>query len=137
MSLKVNPGVSPGDRTVAAIALINLHIDSKLSVVKITGAAKEQGQLFFKLCSDHLSIEAIPRTSLKLDLLRLKDKPLAKYETMMWTPQFVVLKNQAGQEITLRKDGRMVIRRAASEPEAHRAAIDVMSVIESDLVNES
>jgi hypothetical protein len=133
--LKVNPGVSPGDRTVAAIALINLHVACVARVVKITRASKEQGQLFFKLCSDHLSIEAIPKTSLKLDLVKLKEKPPAKYEIMMWTPHFVVLKNLTGQEITLRKDGRMLIRKAGSEPEAQRAAIEVMGLVESNLVS--
>lgn len=135
LALKVNPGVSPGDRIVAAIALINLHVASVAGVAKITGAVKERGQLFFKLCSDHLSIEAIPKTSLKLNLFRLKEKPLAKYEVMMWTPLFVVLKNSKGQEITLRKDGRMVIRKAGSELEAQRAAVEVMGVVESDLVS--
>jgi hypothetical protein len=103
-------------------------------VVRVTGAIKGRGQLFFKLCSDHLSIEAIPRTSLKLDLVRLREKPFAKYEVMMWTPHFVVLKNPSGQEITLRKDGRMVIRGAVSEPEAQRAAAEVMDLVESDSV---
>jgi hypothetical protein len=90
--------------------------------------------LFFQLCSDHLSIEAIPRTQLKLDLETLKHQPLANYEVMMWTPQFVVLKNQSGQEITLRKNGRMIIRKAATEPEAERAATEVMASIESSLI---
>jgi len=106
-----------------------MHRASELSEGKITG--EEAEQLFFKLCSDHLSIEAIPRTSLKLDLARLKDQLLSKYEALMWTPQFVVLKNEAGQEITLRRDGRMVVRKALSEAEAHRAAIEVMRVVES------
>jgi hypothetical protein len=54
---------------------------------------------------------------------------------MMWTPHFVVLKNVAGEEITLRKDGRMIIRRAASEPEAQRVAIEVMGAVESNSPN--
>jgi hypothetical protein len=52
---------------------------------------------------------------------------------MMWTPQFVVLKNRLGHEITLRKNGRMIIRKAATEPEAQRAATEVMDSIESSL----
>ena len=92
---------------------------------------KKQEQLFFKLCSDHLSIEAIPKTSLRLDLVRLKEEPPASFEVMMWTPHFVVLKNASGEEITLRRDGRMVIRKAASEPEAQRAAVEVLGAIES------
>ena len=105
-----------------------------LGVVRVTGASKGREQLFFKLCSDHLSIEAIPRTSLKLDLERLRNIPLVKYEIMMWTPHFVVLKNPSGQEITLRKDGRMIIRGSASEPEAQRAAVEVMALVQSDSI---
>jgi len=87
-------------------------------------------QLFFKLCSDHLSIEAIPRKMIHLDLVKLKDCVISGHELMMWTPHFMVLKNQAGQEITLRKDGRMVIRKAASEHIAQRAAGDLMHQVQ-------
>jgi len=71
--------------------------------------------LFFKLCSDHLSIEAIPRKPLAIDLEGMKGQPLPKHEVMMWTPHFVVLKNKNGQEITLRRDGRMVVRKRLRE----------------------
>jgi len=105
-------------------------------VNKITDINKKHNQLFFKLCSDHLSIEAIPKTSLKIDFFKLKESPPAKYEIMMWTPRLVVLKNPKGQEITLRRDGRMVIRKAESEPEAERAAIEVMRLVESNIVGQ-
>ncbi|HUK51180.1 MAG TPA: hypothetical protein VLV18_09090 [Terriglobales bacterium] len=99
-------------------------------------SASEKGHLFFQLCSDHLSIEAIPRTPLKLDLNALKERPLIGYEVMMWTPHFVVLKNSAGHEITLRRNGRMIVRKAASESEAQRAATAVMDSIEQCMINE-
>jgi hypothetical protein len=92
-----------------------------------TGA--KSGRLLFKLCSDHLSIEAIPREATKIDLTRLKDRVISGHELMLWTPHFVVLRNAAGHEITLRRDGRMIIRKARSEQIAERAADEVMSVV--------
>jgi hypothetical protein len=85
--------------------------------------------MFFKLCSDHLSVEAIPRKPLALDLEGIKGKPLQMHEIMMWTPHFVVLRNQAGQEITLRRDGRMIVRKAGSEQAARVAATDIISIL--------
>jgi hypothetical protein len=89
----------------------------------------KQVVLFFKLCSDHLSIEAIPRQRLAVDLQRIKRESLREHEVIMWTPQFVVLKNAGGQEITLRRNGRMVVRKAESEEVAREAASRVISVV--------
>jgi len=76
-------------------------------------------QLFFRLCSDHLSVEAIPRSRLRIDFVKLKRSLESEYQVLMWTPYFIVLKSMpGGAEITLRKDGRMVIRKAASEENA-------------------
>ena len=88
-------------------------------------------RLFIKLCSDHLSIEAIPRQSTRVDLTKLKDESIAGHELMFWTPQFVVLRNGEGHEITLRRDGRMIIRKARSEEIAARAADEVMDVVQA------
>lgn len=85
--------------------------------------------LFFKLCSDHLSIEAIPRRTIRIDIAELKDRAILGLELMLWTPHFVVLRNHEGQEITLRKDGRMIIRKAESETVAKRAAAEVMNAV--------
>jgi hypothetical protein len=87
--------------------------------------------MFFKLCSDHLSIEAIPRKSANIDMGRLKSHVLSGLELMLWTPYFVVLRNQDGNEITLRHDGRMIIRNVASEQVAQRAANEIMNVVGS------
>jgi len=93
------------------------------------GTQTRHGSLFFKLCSDHLSIEAIPRKATKIDLARLKDRAIAGHKTMLWTPHFVVLRNDEGHEITLRRDGRMIIRKVTSEQVAKRAADEVMRVV--------
>ena len=87
---------------------------------------EEHTQLFFKLCSDHLSIEAIPRKTLSINIEGMKNKTIREHEVMMWTPHFVVLKNSSGQEITLRRDGRMVVRKADTEQVARDAATNVM-----------
>jgi len=86
-----------------------------------------QDQLFFKLCSDHLSIEAIPRKRVNIDLNAIKSRGLGEHEIILWTPYFVVLENSVGIEVTVRKDGRMIIRKAGSEEDAHKAASDVLA----------
>jgi hypothetical protein len=93
------------------------------------GAQTRQSSLFFKLCSDHLSIEAIPRKATRIDLAQFKDRAVPGHKTMLWTPHFVVLRNAEGHEITLRRDGRMIIRKASSEQVAKRAADEVMRVV--------
>jgi hypothetical protein len=81
--------------------------------------AEDGDQLFFKLCSDHLSVEAIPRSRLRIDFVKMKRSLESEYQVLMWTPYFVVLKSVAGNvEITLRKDGRMIIRKTVSEERA-------------------
>jgi alkylhydroperoxidase family enzyme len=86
-------------------------------------------QLFFKLCSDHLAVEAIPRGRVRIDLVKAKDDLSAEYCVAMWTPHFLVLKGLSGEEITVRKDGRMVVRHAGSEERARAAATRVLSLL--------
>ncbi len=101
-------------------------------VVKVAEFQRSQAPLFFKLCSDHLSIEAIPRRPLAIDFTELKERSFSEHELMMWTPHFVVLKNTGGLEITLRKDGRMIVRKAATEQIAQDAAVEVMRLVLKD-----
>jgi hypothetical protein len=89
-------------------------------------------QMYFKLCSDHLSVEAIPKSKMKVDFLKLRDKPPREYELLMWTPHFAVLKNIGGQEITLRRDGRMIVRKSGSEGIARKAAADIFNAVLED-----
>ena len=98
-------------------------------LVALVSLNSESSRLFFKLCSDHLSIEAIPRHATKIDLAQLKNAVIAGHELMLWTPHFVVLKNAMGHEITLRRDGRMIIRKAGSQRLAERAADEVMALV--------
>ncbi len=64
-----------------------------------------------------------------VDFEKMKLQPIREHELIMWTPQFVVLKNANGQEITLRKNGRMLIRKAENEEVAHEAATEVMRLV--------
>jgi len=85
-------------------------------------------QLFFKLCSDHLSIEAIPKTKLQVDLSKVRSG-LDEFTITVWTPHFVVMKGVGGEEITLRRDGRMIVRNTDSEARAHAVATRVLFLV--------
>jgi len=76
-----------------------------------------------------LSIEAIPKKPLRINLENIRDKPSNELELLTWTPHFAVLRSRDGEEVTMRKDGRMVIRRAASEDAAKRTAAWILSMI--------
>ncbi len=78
-------------------------------------------------------MEAIPRKPITVDILGIRNSPLRNHELLLWTPHFVVLRNSGGQEITLRRDGRMIVRNAASEQTARDAANEVMSLVLKDL----
>jgi hypothetical protein len=86
------------------------------------------GPLFFKLCSDHLSIEAIPRAKLRVDLSKLKTG-VDHFVVTIWTPHFMVMKGASGEEVTLRRDGRMIVRNSGSQAAAEAAAIRVLSLV--------
>ena len=66
---------------------------------------------------------------MKIDLNRMQNNSLSEHELMMWTPHFVILRNRRGQEITLKKDGRMIVRKADSEEVAKDAAVRLMALV--------
>jgi hypothetical protein len=53
----------------------------------------------------------------------------------MWTHQFVVLKDPNGHEITLRKDGRMIVRNAISDSDARELASETMKWVLKDFTD--
>jgi hypothetical protein len=91
--------------------------------------AQGTAQLFFRLCSDHLSIEAIPKRKIRINFQKMKEQSVENHEVLMWTPHFVILKNQGGQEITLRPDGRMVVRKSTSEAVARQTAAAMLAFV--------
>jgi hypothetical protein len=88
-----------------------------------------KSQLFFRLCSDHLAIEAIPRSKCVIDFSKVRQSLETCYTCVVWTTYFVVLRSGLGEEITLRKDGRMIIRNAKSEGAAHSAALRLLTLV--------
>ena len=64
-----------------------------------------------------------------IDLVKAKDDLDPEYRLAMWTPHFLVLRGLKGEEITLRKDGRMIVRNAESEEKARAAATRVLSLL--------
>lgn len=83
---------------------------------------------FFKLCSDHLSIEAIPKAKLRLDLSKLKTG-FDDFVVTIWTPHFMVMRGASGEEVTLRRDGRMIVRNFDSQAAAEAAAMRVLFLV--------
>ena len=51
-------------------------------------------QIYFKLCSDHLSVEAIPKTRIRVSFTKIRERPPMDYVIVMWTPYFAVVRNQ-------------------------------------------
>jgi hypothetical protein len=82
--------------------------------------------MIFRLCSDKLSLEAIPKRKLTLDLTRFDHRP--DVDVMVQTPYFLVIRFKDGSEVTLRKDGRMIIRRVRDERIAGRIAQRTLAI---------
>jgi len=93
---------------------------------------RDEDQLFFRLCSDHLSVEAIPKRRVRIDFTGIKQNLKGKYRVLMWTPYFVVLGIISGaEEITLRRDGRMIIRKAVSDEKARLEAVRLLRLLDT------
>jgi hypothetical protein len=89
-------------------------------------------QIYFKLCSDHLSVEAIPKRRIRVNFAKMREHPPENYGIIMWTPHFVIVRSPGGQEITLRGDGRMLIRKAESEETARHSAAEMIGLLLKD-----
>jgi len=95
-------------------------------------ADRREDQLFFRLCSDHLSVEAIPKRRLRIEFNGIKHNLEENYRVLMWTPYFVVLGIISGvEEITLRRDGRMIIRKAVSDEKARLEAMRLFGLLDA------
>jgi len=81
-----------------------------------------------KLCSDKAAFEA--RTSKKLNLNMNEVKRTLErskqYEIVLDTPHMIIMKSGKA-EITLSRDGRMLIKRVSNEAEATKVANEVLS----------
>jgi hypothetical protein len=59
----------------------------------------------------------------------MREHPPENYEIVMWTPHFAIIRNLKGHEITLRGDGRMLIRNTKSEASARENAAEMIGLL--------
>jgi hypothetical protein len=87
-------------------------------------------RLSVKLCSDKAAYEVRTGISLHLNMGELKNK-LDQFEEnkiIVYTPHMIIFKT-GGAEITLSKDGRMLIKRVTSETEATHVAQRLLPIV--------
>jgi len=82
-----------------------------------------------KLCSDKAAFEVrlLRKTSLKMDEAKQSLEKVEGHEVMVCTPHILILRC-GGAEVTLSKNGRMLIKRVKDEKEAALVAEDVLRV---------
>jgi hypothetical protein len=83
-----------------------------------------------KLCSDRAAFEARLQRKLILDMNEVERrlKLSKRHEITLFTPHVIFLRTGSA-EITLSRDGRMLIKRVQNEAEAARLAREVLQVI--------
>ena len=84
--------------------------------------------LLIRLCSEKTAFEVRTQQRVHFDMNEAKRLFEAKsgYEIVVQTPYIIVLKSQGGTEVTLSKNGRMLIKRVSDEKEARAVAQDVL-----------
>jgi len=87
-------------------------------------------QVSVRLCSDKAAFEARPAHRLSLNMSEVKRtlERSEEHEIVVYTPYMLILK--IGKvEITLSRDGRMLIRRVSNEVEAAQVARQIFRTI--------
>jgi len=86
--------------------------------------------LFVRLCSDRAAFEARTqrRLSLNMDEVKRALEESEGHEIVVYTPHMLVLKSGKA-EITLSRDGRMLIKRVSNEAEAAQVARQILRTI--------
>ncbi len=89
-----------------------------------------QPRLVVKLCSDRSAFEARPVKQTILDMNKAKQalEQLGLHEIVVDTPHIMVVKI-GGAEITISRDGRMLIKRVSNEDEAKQVADQILDAI--------
>jgi len=82
-----------------------------------------------KLCSDKAAFEVrlLQKVFLKMDDAQQLLEKVEGHEVVVCTPHIMILRCR-GAEVTLSKDGRMLIKRVKDEKEAALVAKDVLSI---------
>jgi len=91
---------------------------------------KSQAPLLIRLCSEKTAFEVQmqQRISFNMDGVKRLFEAISGYEIVVHTPYILVLKNKKGTEITLSKNGRMLIKRVPDQKEAIAVAQDILQV---------
>jgi len=84
--------------------------------------------LLIRLCSEKTAFEVQMQQRVHFDMDEVKRlfEEKSDYEIMVHTPYIMVLKSQGETEVTLSKNGRMLIKRVSDEKEARAVAQDVL-----------
>jgi ribonuclease HIII len=100
---------------------------------------KSSVPILIKLCSEKTSFEVQmqQRISFNMDEVKLLFQAKGSYEITVHTPYIVVLKNKKGTEITLSKNGRMLIKGVSGEEEAKAVAQEVLRTASNASINSS
>jgi len=83
--------------------------------------------LFVKLCSDRAAFEVRIRRRILFDMEKVRQvfEGCRDPEIVVYTPHMIILRSREA-ETTLSKDGRMLIKRVASESEAAQVARKIL-----------
>jgi len=83
-----------------------------------------------KLCDDRAAFEVrlLRNAFLKMDYAKQLLENAKGHEVVVWTPYIMILR-YGGAEVTLSKDGRMLIKRVENEKQAAYVAQNVLSIL--------
>jgi len=100
------------------------------TVTQLKTKQRQPLRLLVRLCSDKAAFEALVqrRVVFSMDDAKRRLERAANYKMVVYTPHLLVLKCDSA-EITLSKDGRMVIKRVKDEKEAKSVACRVWRTI--------
>ncbi len=86
---------------------------------------------YIKLCSDKAAYEVKLQRKIDLPMEHLKHlfETTKRYEIVMYTPYITVIRNRHGAEVTLSKDGRILIKEVFVESEARDIAENLLSIL--------
>jgi hypothetical protein len=87
---------------------------------------------YISLCSDAHSVDmgVIPKRKIQLNLKSLEAAVQASesYSTIVASSSLLRIKHGEGVEITIRRDGRMVVRKAKDEAQVRRLATELLTL---------
>jgi hypothetical protein len=100
-------------------------------------SAKKEPTIPFsvKLCSDRAAFEVRIRKKISFDMVKLESllKSNRENQIIVSTPHILIFRTK-GAEITLSRNGRMLVKRVRSDKEAATVASEVLSVVSKVLL---